>query len=328
MRPLLRSARCASSWTSRSMTRLSMRSRTPAGGRIGRNSQPWRFIVIADQATLRAMADAGLPQTARSRRRRRRSPSPCRARRASGRRRRMTREERRSASWWRRRSSASAPGSRGCGRRSGQPMAELLGLPDDRYIRTIVAGHPTDAARRPKRRRGGTPSAQRTVFPRALAALSVPRGRESDPSLRSPRGASAHVSTTFTKRMFSSPVPRVVGAARARAGRIVVDDDRPPAPLPRPCPSVADRDPVTGDRQGLGRLAVRRRALVGAVRPVPTGPLGQLQALQRPAAPPTSATSAMAAAAARPASAAGRSPRRRRPSRGPGSCRRPSADPP
>ena len=32
-----------------------------------------------------------------------------------------------------------------------QPMAEMLGLPPDRYVRTIVAvGHPTDAASRPK----------------------------------------------------------------------------------------------------------------------------------------------------------------------------------
>jgi hypothetical protein len=30
-------------------------------------------------------------------------------------------------------------------------VGEMLGLPEDRYVRTIVGlGHPTDAARRPK----------------------------------------------------------------------------------------------------------------------------------------------------------------------------------
>jgi hypothetical protein len=38
----------------------------------------------------------------------------------------------------------------------GRRMAsELLGLPQDRFVRTIVAvGHPTEAARRPKTDRG------------------------------------------------------------------------------------------------------------------------------------------------------------------------------
>ena len=180
----------------------------------------------------------------------------------------------------------------------GQPMAELLGLPDDRYIRTIVAiGHPTDAAQRPKAAPGRRAFRAADRLPRALAVLSVPRGRESDPvSGSAARRLRTRVNDLHEADVLLARVPRVVGAARARAGRIVVDDDRPTAPLPRPAhrSPIATRSPAIV--RALGRLAVRRRPLVGAVRPVPTGP--------RPAAGPPaaggppSATSAIAAAVA------------------------------
>jgi len=120
-----------------------------------RNTQPWRFIIIRDPATLRALAEAGLPQT--------RSLTTAMAAIAivmpvepgSG----ISHgyDEGRAAE--RILIAASLIGL-GAGiawiRSDVRPaVGELLGLPDDRFARTVVAiGHPSEAAKKPKSARG------------------------------------------------------------------------------------------------------------------------------------------------------------------------------
>jgi nitroreductase len=114
------------------------------------NEQPWRFIVIRDPATLKALHEAGMPQT------RGLATAPAAiAIVLPGDERAISRayDEGRAAeriliaahllglaggiSWIR--------------TAVGPTVAPLLGLPTDRFVRTIVAvGHPTEAARQPK----------------------------------------------------------------------------------------------------------------------------------------------------------------------------------
>jgi nitroreductase len=119
------------------------------------NSQPWRFVVIRDRETLRTIHDAGLPST--------RSLATAPAAIAivlpqkpgSG----VIHgyDEGRAAERM-----LIAATMLGLGAAiawigsDGRPaVAERLGLPDDRYVRTIVAiGHPSEAAQRPKSARG------------------------------------------------------------------------------------------------------------------------------------------------------------------------------
>ena len=116
-----------------------------------RNSQPWRFILIREAATLRALADAGLPQT--------RALATATAAVAIV----MPEEpgagianaydEGRAAE--RVLVSANLLGLgaaiswvRGDVRTT---IGAMLGVPEGRYVRTVVAlGHPTPEARRPK----------------------------------------------------------------------------------------------------------------------------------------------------------------------------------
>ena len=116
-----------------------------------RNSQPWRFIVLTDVAVLRRIAEVGMPQT--------RSLGTATAALAIvlpvddahelG----LAYDDGRVAE----RVLISA-GMLGLGAgiawvRSAvrSPIGEVLGLPADRYVRTIVAlGHPTEAALAPK----------------------------------------------------------------------------------------------------------------------------------------------------------------------------------
>lgn len=116
-----------------------------------RNSQPWRFIVVREPATLAAIAQAGMPQT--------RALATATAAIAIV----MPREpgsgisnaydEGRAAE--RILVAASFLGL-GAGiawlRSEVRPeVGELLGLPEDRFVRTVVAiGHATDEGRRPK----------------------------------------------------------------------------------------------------------------------------------------------------------------------------------
>ncbi|MEO6295320.1 MAG: nitroreductase family protein [Candidatus Limnocylindria bacterium] len=116
-----------------------------------RNTQPWRFIVIREPATLRALAEAGLPQT--------RSLATAGAAIAialptePGRRVVHGYDEGRAAE--RMLIAASlldlAAGIAWIRSEVRPAVAGLLGLPQDRFVRTVVAiGHPTDAARKPK----------------------------------------------------------------------------------------------------------------------------------------------------------------------------------
>jgi nitroreductase len=115
-----------------------------------RNSQPWRFIVIRDREVLRRIHEAGLPQT--------RSLETAPAAIAivlSGDPADLDHafDEGRAAERL-----LVAANVLGLGAGVAwifvpvRPLvADLLGLPPDRFVRTIVpVGHPTDAARRPK----------------------------------------------------------------------------------------------------------------------------------------------------------------------------------
>jgi nitroreductase len=115
-----------------------------------RNTQPWRFLVITDETTIRALAAAGHPQT--------RSLATAMAAIA------ITLpmdvgevsaayDEGRAAE-----RILIAAGLLGLGAGIAwvrgdvrKAVAEILALPTERYVRTIVAlGHPTEAARQPK----------------------------------------------------------------------------------------------------------------------------------------------------------------------------------
>lgn len=120
-----------------------------------RNTQPWRFVVIRRSETLRALAEAGLPQT--------RSLVTAPAAIAivlpqePGSNVSRAFDEGRAAE--RMLIAASLLGL-GAGiawmRSEVRPVAGgLLGLPEDRFVRTVVAiGHPTPAARKPKAAKG------------------------------------------------------------------------------------------------------------------------------------------------------------------------------
>jgi nitroreductase len=115
------------------------------------NTQPWRFIVIRDQSVLRRLFEVGQPQT-----RALRTATaaiavvlPVRDERAVG----DAYEDGRAAE---RLLIAASMLGLGAGIQWVrddvlEPVRELLGLPPDRRVLTIIAlGHPTDAARLPK----------------------------------------------------------------------------------------------------------------------------------------------------------------------------------
>ena len=119
------------------------------------NRQPWRFIVISSRDTLRALAQSGLPST--------RSLLTAAAAIAIV----LPQEPGRGISHAYDEGRASeraliAASMLGLGGAiawigpEGRPIVgELLGLPDDRFVRTVVAiGHPAEAARPPGSSRG------------------------------------------------------------------------------------------------------------------------------------------------------------------------------
>jgi nitroreductase len=119
-----------------------------------RNSQPWRFVTIRRAEVLRKLAESGLPQT--------RSLATATAAVAvavedDGGAVAHAFDEGRAAE--RMLIAASLLGL-GAGiawiRSEVRPaVADLLGLPPDRYVRTIIAiGHPTESAREPKTAHG------------------------------------------------------------------------------------------------------------------------------------------------------------------------------
>ncbi|HEX2765705.1 MAG TPA: nitroreductase family protein [Candidatus Limnocylindria bacterium] len=115
------------------------------------NSQPWRFVVVRDPAVIRAIHEAGLPQT--------RALATAPAAIAitmpveEGRAITQAYDEGRVAE-------RILVGATMLGLGAGiawvrgdarEAVARALGLPDDRSVRTIVAiGHPSEAARKPK----------------------------------------------------------------------------------------------------------------------------------------------------------------------------------
>ncbi|MDP8904698.1 MAG: nitroreductase family protein [Chloroflexota bacterium] len=116
-----------------------------------RNTQPWRFIVLRDQSLIRELWQAGVPQT--------RSLETATAAiavsmpqdegRAAG----LAYDEGRAAERILIAASMLGIGAGICWVRADvRPRAaELLGLADDRFVRTIVSiGHPAPAARAPK----------------------------------------------------------------------------------------------------------------------------------------------------------------------------------
>jgi nitroreductase len=116
-----------------------------------RNSQPWRFITVRDAKMLRALAEAGMPQT------RLLETAPAAiaivlpaddAHQAS-----YAFDEGRAAERMLIAASLLELGAGICWIRSSALPAvrPILLLPEDRLVRTIVAlGHPSEAARRPK----------------------------------------------------------------------------------------------------------------------------------------------------------------------------------
>jgi nitroreductase len=119
------------------------------------NSQPWRFIVVRDPEVLRAVHAAGQPHT--------RSLASAAAAIAiampteEGRAISLGYDEGRAAERMLVAATLLGLGAgiawvRGDGR---DAVRRTLGLPEDRFVRTIVAiGHPTASARRPKAARG------------------------------------------------------------------------------------------------------------------------------------------------------------------------------
>ena len=115
------------------------------------NTQPWRFIVIRDPATIRAIHDLGLPQT--------RGLATARAAIAIT----MPSDEKRAAGYAYDEGRAAERILIGAGMlelgagiswmvpKIRDEVGRILGLSEGRMVRTIVQiGHPTAAARRPK----------------------------------------------------------------------------------------------------------------------------------------------------------------------------------
>ena len=119
------------------------------------NRQPWRFIVIERTEMLRRVAEAGMPHT------RALSTAPAAIAIAmiqqQGSAVSHAFDEGRAAE--RMLIAASfldlGAGIAWIGAEARPAVGELLGLPEDRFVRTVVAvGHPTPAARQPKSARG------------------------------------------------------------------------------------------------------------------------------------------------------------------------------
>ena len=152
VRPLLR-ARQVREFTDEPVERAALDALADVGRWSGssRNNQPWRFIVVTRRDTIRRLADIGMPVT--------RALQTATAAIAitlpeqPDRRISHAYDEGRAAERILIAASLLDLGAgivwiSGDGREAAN---ELLGLPDDRFVRTIVAvGHPTTAAREPK----------------------------------------------------------------------------------------------------------------------------------------------------------------------------------
>jgi len=137
------------------------------------NQQPWRFIVVRDDTTVRKIAEMGLPQT--------RSLTTATAAVAIA----VPSDPKRAVSYAYDEGRAAermliAASLLGLGAAIAwilpairEPIGELLGLPDGWMVRTIVAlGHPTAAAMRPK----SAPGTARRPREEAVLAERWPKG--------------------------------------------------------------------------------------------------------------------------------------------------------
>jgi nitroreductase len=152
LRPLLR-ARQVREFTSEPIDPEALASLADVARWSGssKNSQPWRFIVIRDPATIRAIHEAGVPQT--------RSLATATAAIAitlptePGRGISFGYDEGRAAERILVAASMLGLGAgiawvRGDAR---EAVGRILGVPDERFVRTVIAlGHPSEAARQPK----------------------------------------------------------------------------------------------------------------------------------------------------------------------------------
>ncbi len=152
VRPLLR-VRQTREFTDEPLTAEELEATTDAARWSGSstNSQPWRFIVLRDEGTLRRIAEVGHPQT----RPLQTAPAAIAIVLPDEPARQVSRayDEGRAAE--RILIAATllglAAGITWIRRDVGGVVRDLLALPEDRLVRTVVAlGHPTQAALRPK----------------------------------------------------------------------------------------------------------------------------------------------------------------------------------
>jgi nitroreductase len=156
IRPLLRT-RQVREFTDEPLSDAELAAIADAGRWSGssKNEQPWRFIVIRDAATIRAFHDAGLPQT-----RSLKTATAAVAIVLPAQRERLVSDAYDDGRAAERMLIAANMLGLGAGiawiRFDVLDTArELLGLPEDRIVRTVLSlGHPTEAALRPKSRPG------------------------------------------------------------------------------------------------------------------------------------------------------------------------------
>jgi nitroreductase len=157
VRPLLR-ARQTREFTDQSVDPADLDAMADAARWTGssRNSQPWRFIVVRDRSALDAIAEAGLPQTRALARARAAIAIAMPVQTGGGI--SLAYDEGRAAE---RILVAASMLGLGAGiswvrSEARAAVGAVLGLPEDRFVRTLLAiGHPSEAARRPKTARGG-----------------------------------------------------------------------------------------------------------------------------------------------------------------------------
>jgi nitroreductase len=156
IRPLLRT-RQVREFTDEPLTDAELEAVTDAGRWSGssKNEQPWRFIVIRDPATIRAIHDAGLPQT-----RSLKTATAAVAIVLPSQRERLVSDaydDGRAAERMLIAANMLGLGGGIAWIRSDvlDAARAILGLPDDRIVRTVLSlGHPTEAARQPKSKPG------------------------------------------------------------------------------------------------------------------------------------------------------------------------------
>ena len=151
IRPLLRT-RQVREFTDEALTDAELEAIADAGRWSGssENEQPWRFIVIRDVRPCAPSMTSGCRRPARSGRRPRPWRSSC-PRSASDSYPTRTTRVGRPSGCCRREHARARRRDRLDPLRRARTARRLLGLPDDRIVRTVLSlGHPTEAALRPK----------------------------------------------------------------------------------------------------------------------------------------------------------------------------------